>query len=353
MKTTKQNNTLKASKADDWTKTRHKFIDSTLRIRKKDIPVRLGMMKQADLQFYPENPRVYSVITADGESPSQAQIQKALVVLDHVKQLAQSISANGGLTDAVLVRDGDNVVLEGNCRLAAYRLLAGKNPTEFGYIKVQVLPADISETDVFVLLGEYHIIGKKDWAPYEQAGYLYRRHTRQGGSLEDISREVGLSLSDVKRLVGTYTFMVDHKENNPERWSYYYEYLKHRTVRKARGKYPQLDTVVVAKVRSGDIPRAVDVRDRLKVIAASPKALKAFVTKKKSFEHSYAIAESSGAGNVWYKRLRKFRTWLATAEVYGGLSELDKAIYEKCVFELKRIQRTSAKLLDKAGEKTK
>ena len=48
--------------------------------------------------------------------------------MDHVKQLVQSIRANGGLTDPLIVQDGEFVVFEGNSRLAAYRLLARLDP---------------------------------------------------------------------------------------------------------------------------------------------------------------------------------------------------------------------------------
>lgn len=43
--------------------------------------------------------------------------------MEHVKQLRVSIESNGGLIDPLIVRDGDFMVLEGNSRLAAYRLL--------------------------------------------------------------------------------------------------------------------------------------------------------------------------------------------------------------------------------------
>ena len=52
--------------------------------------------------------------------------------MDHVKGLVHSIRTHGGLIDPVLVRDTDYVVLEGNSRLAAYRLLAKIGPYSMG-----------------------------------------------------------------------------------------------------------------------------------------------------------------------------------------------------------------------------
>ncbi len=94
---------------------------------------------------------------------------------EHVKELKESIKSNGGLIDPIIVRDGDFVVLEGNSRLAAYRILYKTDPIKWAKIKVTLLPKDIPESAVFTLLGQYHIVGKDPWDPYEQAGYLYRR----------------------------------------------------------------------------------------------------------------------------------------------------------------------------------
>ena len=79
----------------------------------------------------------------------QDEIHRLLNRMDHVKQLIQSIRANGGLTDPMLVRDGDLVVLEGNSRLAAYRELARLDAVRWGKAKIRLLPADISEKLVF------------------------------------------------------------------------------------------------------------------------------------------------------------------------------------------------------------
>ena len=152
------------------------FTEEKLTLRGEEIIVQVGTLPQISLLFYLENPRLYSLVRADGIEPSQDDIEATLTKKEHVKQLIKSIEINGGLIDPVIVRGNSNVVIEGNSRLAAYRVLAKKNPIMWGQIKVKILPNDIPESSVFALLGEYHIIGKTDWAPYEQAGYLYRRH---------------------------------------------------------------------------------------------------------------------------------------------------------------------------------
>jgi hypothetical protein len=304
-------------------------------------------MKQAELQFYPDNPRVYSIVRAAEQEPTQAEIERRLSLMDHVKQLVQSIRANGGLTDPLIVRDGDNVVLEGNSRLAAYRLLARNDPIRWGTVKVKLLPADIGEDLVFALLGEYHIIGKKDWAPYEQAGYLYRRHVNHKVSPQQMADEMGLSTKMVNHLIHVYSFMVEHQDNDVTRWSYYDEYLKHNPIKKARQTHPDLDKVVVKKIKSGEIARAVDVREKLtKIAKAGGKALTAFVENEGTFERSYARALDHGADNTWYQRFHKFRTQLTEDEVRDELRAMNGGHKKRCVFELNKIQLAIKSLLD-------
>lgn len=309
----------------------------TLTLRGKEIELTTAWVPQVDLRFYPDNPRVYSIVGADRREPPQEDIQAALCQMEHVRQLVQSIRANGGLIDPLLIRDGDFVVLEGNSRLAAYRLLAERSPVKWGKVKCKLLPKSVGGDDIFALLGEYHIIGKKDWAPYEQAGYLYRRHVRHGVDPSKMASEVGLSSKAVNYLIEVYGFMVKHKDNNPQRWSYYYEYLRHRAIRKAREKHPRLDRLVIQKINSGEIPRAVDVRDRLRVIARSDKACRAFATGKTDFGGAYEAAVSRGASDTCYQRLHRFRSWVAGDEIVEKLEDMPREVRQKCTFELKRI----------------
>src|SRR5437762_2481728 len=105
-----------------------KPVNDTLIIRKKKIPITIEFRRQDSLKFYIENPRVYSVVRQDEEEPSQDDIEAALRQREHVKQLRVDIESNGGLTDAVIVHGGTHEVVEGNSRLAAYRMLAERDP---------------------------------------------------------------------------------------------------------------------------------------------------------------------------------------------------------------------------------
>ena len=332
--------------------TTPEWVQDTLTLRGREIRVKTGMIEQSALFFYPDNPRIYSIIGAGEREPSQAEIEERLLEMDHVKQLIHSIRANGGLTDPLIVRDGDHlVVLEGNSRLAAYRHLAQGDPIKWGKVKCKLLPEKIGEDLVFALLGEYHIIGRKDWAPYEQAGYLYRCHKNHGKNIPEMAEEMGIKATEVQHMIEVYTFMLDQQDNDVNRWSYYDEYLKSRAIKKVRAELPDLDKVVVAQIKSGDISRAVDIRDKLKVVAdVRPKLLSKFVGGRLTLDDCFGALDDAGLLDEWYRRFHKFRNQLADSNVSEAIQKMTDEERGKCIFELKRIKRSVDALLKKADK---
>lgn len=320
----------------------------TITLQGKEIEVRTCMASQADLKFFPENPRIYSIVHGSTATPHQKDIEKRLRELEHVKQLAQAIKANGGLIDPLIVREGDNVVLEGNSRLAAYRMLAQSNAIRWGHVKCTFLPSNVEDDLVFALLGEYHIIGKKDWAPFEQAGYLWRRCKQHGVSAEKIGKEMGLSVRTINRLVRVYQFMVDHNEEDPQRWSYYEEYLKHRKVQQQREENPDLDIAIVKKIRAGEIPRAVDVRDKVvKIVAVGGKTLRKFIEKEKTLDDCFESAVARGANNQVLNNIEKFKATISHPDTKKEILEMPETQRSKCKYALEKIQKAVEQILKK------
>ena len=321
------------------------WVEDSITLGRQEVTVKNGYLPIDDLRFYVDNPRIYSLIERHNEEPSQEEILKRLNRMDHVKQLIQSIRANGGLTDPMLVRDKDYVVLEGNSRLAAYRVLARNDPIKWGKAKVRLLPSDISENLVFALLGEYHIIGRKDWVPYEQAGYLYRRNTMHGISAKEMAEEMGLSAQRVNHLIVTYQFMIDQEDNDASRWSYYDEYLKSPRVRKARAENPKLDEVVVKKIKDREIESAQDVRNKLVKIVdeskAGPRPIKILMSGEETFDKAFESARDRGVDNMWLNRFKRFKEQLQEEFLIQDMVEMDAAQRKKCLFELGKIRQAT------------
>ena len=212
-------------------------------------------------------------------------------------------------------------------------------------MKCILLPRDIDDDLVFALLGEYHIIGKKDWVPFEQAGYLWRRCKKFNVAPSKIGLEMGLSVKKINKLINVYQFMVDHKEEDPQRWSYYEEYLKHRKVQERREQYPSLDDAIVRKIKSGEIPKAVDVRDKVtRIVAVGGKTLDKFIDNDDVLESCYNAADARGANNRLLKNIEKFKTLITDPDSKREILKMPDNQKKKCRFALDKIQKAAEKI---------
>ena len=81
-----------------------KVEQGTLRIRNQDTPVRTVWIDQSKLQFYVDNPRIYSVVRTGGKVPDQTEIYEELLEQEHVRELKHDIKLHGGLLDALIVK---------------------------------------------------------------------------------------------------------------------------------------------------------------------------------------------------------------------------------------------------------
>src|SRR5581483_2426214 len=262
----------------------------------------------------------------------------------HVREiLVPSIRNNGGLIEPILVRG--KVVLEGNSRLAAYRVLSQSDPDKWKYIRAKLLPEDVTDSQVFSLLGEYHMVGKKDWLPYEQAGYLYRRFKHHEISTDALATEVGLTKRKVEHLVSVYQYMIAHEERSSDKWSYYDELFKGRTFKEASQLYPKFYEIVTDKIKSGEISRAVDLRDELpKIVKAGGNTLKRFVNGKMNFDEASADARLRGAGNYHAKKLKEFRQWLADTTIEEEIRAMSANEQNVVKYELEKISSRTGQL---------
>jgi hypothetical protein len=94
----------------------------TLLIRGTEVTVATQWIDHSRLRFFAENPRVYSILRVGEREPSQDDIQRKLLQMEHVKELVQDIRRNDGLIDPLIVRDGT---------LEVWRATAASPPTAF------------------------------------------------------------------------------------------------------------------------------------------------------------------------------------------------------------------------------
>lgn len=308
-------------------------------VQNETIEFREREMKVDDLKFWPENPRVYSALRLKlmGEEPSQKDIEEVMTSLENVKRLRSSIKAVGGLTHPLFVRNG--VVIEGNSRLAAYRLLCRVDKIRWAKVRCNVLPDDMSDDLVFALIGSIHIDGVTEWTPFEQAGYLFRHLQKSKKPIEAIAKDCGLTPSKSKQYVKVYETMLANDDTDQSKFSYYLEMLKNGDITSKSAKNPELNLIdtLCQKIKSGTITKANELRDIAKLAKADSAdanmALKAYLNDEESL--SSAVAKVSEEDKKRHARdvASKFREFLTNANYVVQLMEED----EEFKFEMDRI----------------
>lgn len=330
----------------EFSKQVKNFAKEEIIIRKITVETRAGELEQLKLKFYSDNPRIYSVLGVEQREPDQEDIEKYLKGMPHVKDLAEDIKENGGLIDPILVRDKTFEVLEGNSRLAAYRILSEpvNEQLKWKKIKCKVLPADIDEKLIFALLGQYHIKGKKDWDRYEQAGFIYRRNKKQGIDIEVVGKEIGLTKGKAQKLIDIYQFMIDKNEADIKKWSYYEVYFTSRPISDRRKDHPVLDDVVVAEIQSGSIEKAQDLREKLPAICNNEKIFKKYLNKKLDLYNAYDLVDGEGGTSDVIKKLDAFNKWIYQKNK-DDLAELPIKAQNKLKYLLTKINTKTETLL--------
>ena len=238
----------------------------------------------------PNNARI-QFLTADVDGPlTQQVLEELLWDIDDVHKLMAAVKRNGGLVERIIVRS-DGTAVEGNCRTVVYRKLHGLDPAEHRWsaIPARVLPSDVTQQQVDILLGELHIAGKNKWTAFEKAGYVYRMNKIFGWSQDALAELLRSSKASINQMVRAYALMKEkflpkyqHEVKDPElKYSYFLEFYK-----KMRDRADDYDEQFVEWVGTGKLTKGSDVRDLLDIVN-SESAFKSF--KANGFEAAKGV----------------------------------------------------------------
>ena len=167
----------------------------------------------AGLHFDHDNPRLaeYGIVPTTPEP----EILKILWDAMDVMELVQSIAASGFFHHEPLIvakEKGKNVVIEGNRRLAALKVLVAPSiAKEYGWElptisegarkKLEEVPAIVSNrVDSWRYLGFKHVNGPAKWTSYAKAAYIAEVHREYKVPLADIAQQIGDRHDTVQRL---------------------------------------------------------------------------------------------------------------------------------------------------------
>ena len=173
----------------------------------------IRMMTVSDLEFDLDNPRLVEFDLSPNATEDEV-IQILWEAMD-VKEVMMSIAASGFFPHEPLIiaeEKGKNVVIEGNRRLAAVKVLlnpevaksyAQKVPplTDGEKTALTELPAVIgSREGAWRYLGFKHVNGPAKWSSYAKSQYIADVHRKFNIGLEDIARQIGDTHKTVQRL---------------------------------------------------------------------------------------------------------------------------------------------------------
>lgn len=255
-------------------------------VRNQDIPLET-------LQLDPKNPRIANTVSLELGSEVEKldpAIEDLLWSDPDVRDLYRQVWGNGGLIERIIVR-ANSVVAEGNCRLVVYRKLHAKFPadTRWQRIPARVLPEEIRERDIALLLGQMHVMGKNEWTPFEKAGHVYKLHREYVLTQEEIASRLRMSKSKVNQLIRAFEAMQTiylHKYQQPgsvRKFSYFEELFKKPELREWATSGEANVQVFADWVGTEKISQGIHVRDLGKILK-NPEALKVFE------EHGFAAA---------------------------------------------------------------
>jgi hypothetical protein len=249
----------------------------------RTFTVRRKLWKVADLRLDPKNQRLGYMLRTHkkGIPATDEELHQMLWDIDQVKDLYQSIYQNGGLLEDPIIYD-NGVVVEGNCRTVCLRQLSKKYPKDdrFQQVHVRVLPADVTEEQLMLLLGELHVAGKIEWRAFDQAEYVWKMNKVFGKNYDYLASHLRWSRSKLAQKIAAYEESRAYIERTGDpqgtnRFSHFEEFMKKKELRDRREIDPAFMIQFGDWVKAAKFPDAKDVR-YLPEILKSDEALKKF-----------------------------------------------------------------------------
>ena len=170
-------------------------------------------LKVEDICFDPDNPRIKKALEKYGDQITAERIHFALRSASDgasrsssYNSLKDSIQASGGAMSpiTVVIRDGQNICIDGNTRLAIYKQFSNEGiEGDWSEIKATVLQDADQKYIEYVRVSE-HLVGSREWPAYEKARYL---HYLRNEELMDYSEMIALcggNKADIERQIDAY-----------------------------------------------------------------------------------------------------------------------------------------------------
>ena len=324
-----------------------------IRLLGKSVECVEGCKDIDTLKFLKDNPRVYAVThgRSDFEQKTDEEQQdiifEMLKIEPSVRNLVPEIKRHGGLIEPILVRLDRMEVIEGNSRLAAYRMLRDKDRGgDWDMIQCHLISALTDEQQVALLI-QAHVKGRAQWSAYEKSNLAYVRKLN-GWSVQYIADLFGESKSTIRKRIKAIEMMKDSEDSNPGHFSYYNVLVQNPDLQGKMQESPIFRDRLFDEIRKVQEDAeetqsftAQDLRNGLPSIIKKPKVLMRYVKGDIEFKEAWDRARISPAEERVRRALEQLEE-ISKADVdhlsQNSLNSLTQKV-KKLGREIERIRR--------------
>ena len=274
-----------------------------MKILGDDIDISNDYIEIDKLKFLKDNPRVYACThgALDFENLTEEEQQQIIYAKlkdePSVKNLKPEIKRHGGLMESILIRHDTMEVIEGNSRLAVYRMLhAADEEGDWDLIPCEIV-SGLTDRQQAAFLNQIHVKGKTQWSAYEKANFAYVRKIR-GFDLSVIAKLFGESESTIRTRIKSIEMMKSNGDDKRSHFSYYDVIVRSSVISREvgkGGKLPKLLSEIKCLGSEDETNKftAQDLRNKIPAILKKPKVLKNYQKGDYDLDEAYQFAKIS------------------------------------------------------------
>lgn len=330
-----------------------------MKILRESVEYNEDYMDIDGLKFLKDNPRVYAVTHGELDFEQKPEEEQQDIILDKlkhepsVKNLVPEVERHGGLIEPILVRLDTREVIEGNSRLAAYRILREKGARgEWDRISCYLV-STLTDEQQAAFLNQVHVKGKTQWSAYEKANFAFVRKIN-GWAVDRIAELFGESGPTIYKRINAIRTMKESGDNERSHFSYYDVVVRKPEIYGKIGESPEFRDRLFEEIRNvgtGDGQKftAQDLRNGLPAIIKKPKILNRYVNGDVEFDEAWDRARVSPAEDR-VKRALSLLEEISKTDV-GGLRQNSLNSLTQAVKKLDRVVGRIRGMIDMGGGK--
>ena len=259
-----------------------------------------------ELSYSSRNPRIQWLLHlrkhANGikQTDEQAYIFELLQKEQSVKNLKREINKDRGLQEPIIVRAEHLTVVEGNSRLAVYRMFNSEFPTDDLW---RTIPCDLveqlTEEQEHRILSQAHLRGRTSWSDGALAFFLSRCDSRDREALLAAAQ---LSPYHYKKHIKAINLMFENRDPEGQNFELYRDFVSSRIYDDIANN-EEFHQMILDQIRDDRDFNSEQLR-KARILAAHPDLVYQLTSGLMSFQDAYLHTKSIGLLATLEKVLR-------------------------------------------------